>query len=151
MPSLLTPNINNNMNQNFNELLIIDDDSCHNIVCALALKKVFRSSDVNMTCFTDSEEGLEYIMQSAASSKKTILFLDINMPRLNGWQVLERLEQLPRAIRKQLEVYILTASTNERDELRSSKSSMVKKYLQKPLSNHLHSLFANRSLQLSVA
>src|SRR3954467_14798148 len=103
------------MYNDFKELLIIDDDCCHNIVCALTIKKLFRSSDVNFSCFTDSEEGLAYIMQSTASTKKTLLFLDINMPRINGWQVLDRLEQLPRSVKRHLDVYVLTATPNEYD------------------------------------
>jgi CheY-like chemotaxis protein len=90
-------------------------------------------------------------MQSAVPSKKTVLFLDINMPGLNGWQVLAQLEQLPKALRKHLDVYILTTSPNVRDEYRASRSPLVKCYLQKPLSKHLHSIFAGQSLQLSVA
>ena len=135
----------------FKELLIIDDDSCHNIVSALALKKLFRSSNVNFTCFTSSEEGLAYIMKLTASNKKTLLFLDINMPRLNGWQVLERLEQLPRSVKRQLDVFILTAMPNERDKQRALRSSLVKQYLEKPLFHHLQSIFANRTLQLTAA
>src|SRR3954470_22777049 len=95
------PNIN--MYNDFKELLIIDDDCCHNIVCALAIKKLFRSSDVNFTCFTSSEDGLAYIMKTTASNKKTLLFLDINMPRLNGWQMLDQLEQLPRSVKRHLD------------------------------------------------
>jgi CheY-like chemotaxis protein len=139
------------MNSNFTELLIIDDDCCHNILCALALKKIFRSSDVNMTCFTNSEEGLAYLMQSAVSPKKTVLFIDVNMPRLNGWQMLARLEQLPKVLRKHLDVYILTTTPNVHDEYRALKSPLVKQYLEKPISNYLHSIFAERSLQLSFA
>jgi len=139
------------MFNDFKELLIIDDDSCHNIMCALAIKKLFRSSDVNFTCFTNSEEGLAYIMQSTASTKKTLLFLDINMPRLNGWQVLEQLEQLPRSVKRHLDVYILTASPNEIDKQRALKSSLVSQYLEKPLFHHLQSIFAKRTLQLTAA
>jgi CheY-like chemotaxis protein len=140
------------MYQNFDELLIIDDDCCHNIVCALALKKIFRPSNVNLICFTNSEEGLAYMMQSAKGApKKTLLFLDINMPRMNGWEVLSRLEQLPRAVRKSLHVYILTASPNARDEAKALRSSLVKQYLEKPLSEHLHSIFEQRAVQLSAA
>jgi len=138
---------------NFKQLLIIDDDCCHNIICALALKKLFRSSDVNMIGFTNSEEGMEHIMQSTRGTiEKTILFLDINMPRLSGWEILERLEQLPRAVKKQLEVYVITASPNYYDEQKALKSPLVKRYLEKPLSNHLHFIFEKRNmLQLSVA
>jgi CheY-like chemotaxis protein len=136
----------------FKELLIIDDDCCHNIVSALAIKKLFRSSNVNFTCFTSSAEGLAHIMQSTASAKKTLLFLDVNMARLNGWKILEQLDQLPRAVKKHLDVYILTASPNERDRQRALRTSLVKQYLEKPLFQHLHSIFAKRStLQLTAA
>ena len=139
------------MYNDFKELLIIDDDCCHNIVCALEIKKLFRSSDVNFTCFTDSEEGLAYIIKSTASTKKTLLFLDINMPRLNGWQVLDRLEQLPRSVKRYLDVYVLTATPNERDMQRALRNSLVKQYLEKPLFHHLQTIFAKRTLQLTAA
>ena len=140
------------MYQDFNELLIIDDDCCYNIACALALKKIFRSSAVNMICFTNSEEGLTYIQQAAKMSpKKTMLFLDINMPRINGWEVLARLEQLPKTVRKNLDVYIVTTSPNTRDEQRASRSSLVKEYLPKPLSSHLQFIFEQRRVQFSAA
>ena len=62
------------MYNDFKELLIIDDDCCHNIICALAMKKLFRSSDVNFTCFTSSEEGLAYIMNHDCVNQKDITF-----------------------------------------------------------------------------
>ena len=134
------------MNPDFKELLIIDDDSCHNIVCALVIKKLFRTTDVNMIGFTNSEEGVKYITKSYFEEpKKTILFLDINMPGLNGWQVLEKLEQLPKSIRKYLSVYILTSLCNSYDEQKAARSPLVKQYLEKPLSNHLQSIFAKRT------
>ena len=139
------------MFNSFKELLIIDDDCCHNILSALAIKKLFRSSDVNFTCFTSSEEGLAYIIQSTASAKKTLLILDINMSRLNGWQILAQLDQLPRSLRKHLDVCILTASPNERDKQRAFRSSLVKAYLEKPLFQHLHTIFINRTLELTPA
>src|SRR3954469_9800831 len=139
------------MNNHYKELLIIDDDCCYNIVCALALKKLFRSRGINMTCFTNLDEGLDYIVKTAASPDNTLIFLDIDMERMDGWQVLEQLEQLPKPVRKRLDVYIITALANKHDEQRASKSSLVKQYLEKPLLNHLHPIFAKRSLQLSVA
>jgi CheY-like chemotaxis protein len=139
------------MNNYYKELLIIDDDCCYNIVYALALKRLFRSSGINVTCFTNLSEGLDYIAQTAASPDKTLIFLDISMERMDGWQVLEQLEQLPKPVRKRLDVYLITALANKHEEQRALKSSLVKQYLEKPLLNHLHPLFAERSLQLSVA
>ncbi len=104
------------MYNDLKELLIIDDDCGHNIITALVLKKLFHLSDVNFTFFTSSQEGLAYILQSVVSTQRTLLFLDINMPGLNGWQVLEQLEQLPGSVKKYLDVYILTASPNEYDK-----------------------------------
>lgn len=143
------------MPTSYQELLIIDDDCCHNIVCALAIKRILRSSNVSLTGFTNSTEGLEYIIKSFCQQpRKTLLFLDINMPRMNGWDVLQSLEQLPRSIRKYLDVYVITASPNASDKVRACRSPLVKKYLSKPLSDHLHTIFSVasvQSLQLHVA
>ncbi len=150
--ALLISNPNIKMYQEFNELLIINDECCYNIVCALELKKVFRATNINVIGFTNSKEGLAYITRTFnGTPNKTVLFLDINMPHMNGWEVLAQLEQLPRAVRKNLDVYIVTTSPNERDEYRALRSSLVKQYLPKPLSNHLQSIFAQRTLQLTAA
>ncbi len=119
-------------------IVIIDDDSCHNIVCALSLKKFFKTANINVMGFTNAYEGLDHLRSlTGNSASKTILFLDINMPSLSGWEVLAKLEAMPRQVKENLIVYILSSNITASDRATSYAFSFVKGCLEKPLLDHL--------------
>ena len=121
-----------------NDFVIIDDDSCHNIVCALSLKKIFKPVNLNIVGFTDVAEGILYLEKTAmASNAKTVLFLDINMPAMSGWDVLAKIEAMPAAVKSNLIVYMLSASVTMVEKAKAFAHSFVKDCLEKPLSDHL--------------
>jgi two-component system LytT family response regulator len=69
---------------------VIIDDEKHSIeTLALKLEKFCPQVSI-MAKFIDSEEGLEFLREN----KPDLLFLDIEMPRLNGFELLERLEEV---------------------------------------------------------
>ena len=126
------------MHKPINNFVIIDDDSCHNIVCALSLKKIFRPISINIAGFTNVQEGIEYLQNNVFDSgAKMVLFLDINMPSLSGWDVLATLNAMPEDIKTNLIVYMLSGSVSVSDRARSFSFSFVKGCLEKPLSDHL--------------
>lgn len=129
-------------------IIILDDDSLHNTLCILYIKKIFPDIDIDIVGFTNPLEGLDYIQaEYTAHPVETILFLDINMPELNGWQVLEKLNYMPGIV-KWFSIYILSSSVDERDITRAHQIKLVKSYLEKPLANHLANIFS--SLESSV-
>ncbi len=70
---------------------IIIDDERHSVeTLNLKLEKHCPSVEVVST-FTNSVEGLDYLRQSPPE----LLFLDIEMPRLNGFELLEQLGEVP--------------------------------------------------------
>lgn len=126
------------MQKPISNFVIIDDDSCHNIVCALSIKKIFKPVNINITGFTNAADGIAYLQNGISGTKaKTVLFLDINMPGVSGWKVLETLNTLPENIKNNLVVYMLSASVTATDRVRSFSFSFVKDCLEKPLCNHL--------------
>lgn len=83
--------------------------------------------------FLNGEEALEYLMkQSSANSCYTIL-LDINMPVMNGWQLLEELKEQP--IASFIDVAMVTSSIDKRDREKAQEYSMVTAYFTKPFYN----------------
>ena len=119
-------------------IVIIDDDSCHNIVCALSLRKMFKPVNINIVGFTNVYEGIDYLQNHVyGESSKTILFLDINMPSLSGWEVLAKLEAIPKNAKNNLMVYMLSSQVTAADRAKSFSFSCVKSCLEKPLSDHL--------------
>jgi len=64
-----------------------------------------------------------------------VIFLDIDMPLMDGFQFLDEFENLSALTRKKSRIVMLTSSINPQDFNRSKKYNNVKMYLNKPLSH----------------
>ncbi len=127
--------------QNLQRILLIDDDAGNNTVSRIFLKRV--AIETEIVAFTDPELGLEYIASEySARPVTTILLLDINMPVLSGWDVLEKFTQMPENIKKHFTIYILTSSINKDDKDRAAANPLISAYIEKPMSiGLLNSIF----------
>ncbi len=67
--------------------IIVDDDSLNNTICTMILEEAL--GDIEINEFTEPEKALLFIRENVNSP--TILFLDINMPTLNGWEFFRRI------------------------------------------------------------
>ena len=113
-------------------ILLIDDDAGNNTVSRIFLKRVVVETEI--VAFTDPVKGLQYIATEYATKPvKTILLLDINMPVLSGWDVLEQFTEFPDEIKKHFTIYILTSSINIDDKQRAATHPLVNTYIEKPM------------------
>jgi len=62
-----------------------------------------------------------------------IIFIDLNMPAMNGFDFMENFEKLPDDLIGDCKVFMLTTSVDERDIERSQQFKYIVKYLNKPL------------------
>lgn len=122
------------MNRNF---IVVDDDQTNNFLCMKIITTVF--PDSNVQTFSDPETALVYInnMFGNATDGNAVLFLDINMPTLSGWDFLEEFERFDTGIKGQLKIYMLTSSVDERDKDRAAENKNVCGYIEKPLSKEM--------------
>lgn len=112
--------------------LIIDDDPANNILCISSIKKTFAEAEVK--AFTEPEEGINYIEHTYRENPvPTILFLDLNMPTLTGWDVLNRFQNMISSLNS-IKVFILSSSINPADKQRAFENGLVEGFLEKPLS-----------------
>lgn len=114
-------------------ITVIDDDSITNLFCKLIIQQAL-GTNIEIRTFTKPQKALDTIEKEYSNRPvKTILFLDINMPVLNGWEVLEKLEGSEIDIKKYITVYMLSSSVDPRDRMRSEGSPLVKGFIEKPL------------------
>lgn len=84
----------------------------------------------------DGVEALDYLLGTGkhagrdVSIQPAVVFLDINLPKVNGLEVLKRLRNEPRT--RRLPIVMLTSSVEERD-LVASYDLGVNSYIRKPV------------------
>ena len=123
--------------QPIRNFILIDDDPICNLVVSRLIGKVFPG--INIDAFTRSDMGIEYIRDkySGPNADKAILLLDINMPVLSGWDVLDALAVLPAAQTELLTIYILSSSIAHHDKEKARQYPFISAFWTKPLSTEL--------------
>src|ERR1700759_5434178 len=112
-------------------IIVIDDDPIGNKICGHLIKKYLPGIDVSL--FTSPEEGLEFIQSEYTSNPvKTVVLLDLNMPTLNAWEVLEKLEYIAEVVKEYLLIYIFSSSISLNDKTLSSQHPLVTSFVEKP-------------------
>ncbi len=116
------------------KFIVVDDDYINNKLCSYIIKKVFGNSEIK--CFEFPAEGLNFIKSAYSNldvSEQTILFLDINMPEINGWQFLDEFSKLEPHVHDQFTIYIVSSSIDPTDEEKAQQHPFVKGYFPKPI------------------
>lgn len=113
--------------------MVVDDDSVNNLICRKVISRVFPEADIKT--FISPVKALTYIksVYSDSIGKATILFLDVNMPVLSGWDFLEEFEYFDRHIKEQIKIYMLSSSIDIEEVDRANKNINVCGYVEKPL------------------
>lgn len=109
-------------------ILIIDDDPIVNFIHRTIIASEF--DDYPLFCFENGFEAFGHILINP--KKSYLIFLDINMPVMDGWEFLETVCQAD--LSNNLSVHILTSSLDMADIRRAEKYSLFKSFQTKPLS-----------------
>ncbi len=112
--------------------IIVDDDPFNNMLCRMQLEITF--GEVNIDTFEIPEEALTFIESKySEDAKPAILFLDINMPTITGWEFIEQYEKFNATVKKQISIYILSSSVDSRDKEKAGDNKFIKGFMSKPL------------------
>lgn len=108
------------------KVVLIDDDDLINKLHKMLWNKI--SKQVEVISFNDPTKALEYLEDQ--NNRPDLILLDINMPEMNGWQVLDILKEQGSSSL----VMILSSSHNPEDvEKATFYSDLVVDYLVKPV------------------
>ena len=112
-------------------IYIIDDDDIFVFVLRKLLQKSKRFDEV--INIGNGLEAIDLLVNEFETNKKLpdIIFLDLNMPVLDGWQFLDQVEKLP--FTELLRIYIISSSIDVKEIENSKTYSTVKSFVSKPL------------------
>lgn len=110
---------------------IIDDDPLSIFYTKNIL--ILENATQDITSFLCAEAALEALNSCNAENLPATIFLDLNMPTLDGWDFLEALLPLEPRLKNKCTIYILTSSLDPSDLVRMKAYSLVANLIQKPI------------------
>ncbi|WP_405384821.1 response regulator [Maribacter sp. LLG6340-A2] len=122
-------------NQALSVLLIDDSDVDNFINKAIISKEKCVDSIIIKSSGTDALTYLKSIVNTP-ETHPDVIFLDIRMPRMNGFEFLDEYVKLPEEIKIHPQIFILSSSLDPVDSEKAEKYSFIKGHLSKPLAHH---------------
>ena len=112
---------------------IIDDDH----IFVYGVKRIMRELDFDdeLSVYSNGQDALEGISKMLEEKKPlpAIIFLDLNMPIMNGWEFLDDYLKIKDEKTSQTAVYIMSSSVDPRDLVRIKSYKVIKNYILKPV------------------
>ncbi len=133
----LEGNWNRLMSKLVNCVLLIDDDKATNFFNERVVTK--HEGFQQVYTVQSGLAALEYLnaVENNAATKPDLIFLDINMPAMNGWEFLIEFSKLDQRLTEGIKVILLSTSSNPDDVRESAKNHSVDDFINKPLSLNL--------------
>ncbi|AKD55575.1 response regulator [Spirosoma radiotolerans] len=118
-------------------ILLIDDDPDDNFIHQLIIDESDQCDQVRVV--TSGTQALTYLQETSHPeySKPDVLFVDINMPGMNGFEFLAEYQQLDAPLKGQVVVVMLTTSISMLDRQRANALPEINMFRSKPLTTTL--------------
>ncbi|RFM26527.1 response regulator [Deminuibacter soli] len=122
----------------FKTVLLVEDDPITVMVCERIIRMTGFAEQVKSV--TNGQEAMDLIHEQAkhnAEELPQLIFLDINMPVMNGWEFLARFNSISGFFPRQPDIYVLSSTVDPEDYKRAESYSVVKRFISKPLTTEL--------------
>ena len=120
------------MNSNYN-ICVIDDDDIYQFTIVKMLKSIDLNKEISL--FSDGEEALEFLIDNLYNDEELpdIIFLDINMPIMDGFQFMEEYVKIKPKLNKKITIYMVSSSVDPVDIEKAKNISDISDYIIKPI------------------
>ena len=114
------------------KVFIIDDDQISIFFTERSI--LLEGNQFIIQTFLSAEDALELLREVKSEELPDIIFLDLNMPTMDGWEFLEEFKQLPQVdALENCQIYILTSSLDTSDMNKAEEDRFVKGFIHKPI------------------
>jgi CheY-like chemotaxis protein len=123
------------MTKRLNCVMLIDDNPDDNFYHERQIKKSNLVASIIIK--KAAREALNYLKSNDINElmRPDLIFLDINMPGMNGWEFLEEYDKLENKLKSRVVIVMLTTSDNPSDMDRAKHS--VIEFKTKPLTEEM--------------
>lgn len=119
----------------FKKLIFIDDDKATNYFHNIILKQADICEEAIF--FESAVEALEYFKELFQTNDYVLpdyVFLDINMPMMNGWEFINELKKFQ--LDNPIIIIMLTTSLNKTDQEKAEELDLIYEFWNKPLASN---------------
>ncbi len=85
--------------------------------------------------FANGKEALDYLKTNFETDTNYLIFLNIRMPVMDGWEFLDAIRE--EKFLNNLHIFIATSSSNSADKVKAKNYPFIKKFLEKPISRQM--------------
>ena len=119
--------------------LLIEDDDIFNLIHNQLILQSYPTAKI--TIFKYAQQALDYLI-SDSENMPDVIFLDLNMPEMNGFEFIDLLIDHFDQNRITSKLYLVSSTLDHRDKDRAKSYSCVDGLIDKPLTTRLiESLF----------
>lgn len=131
------------MATNFETVMLVDDNKIDAILNKKVLEKDGFSTNIQVyNSALLALKQLESIAENSSIAKPSLIFVDMMMPEMNGFQFIDKFEQLPDSIKETTKIVFMSGSMLSQDQLEKLEhNKYILKFISKPISkNALNSI-----------
>ena len=117
-----------------NCIMLIDDNKVDNFFHERVIKK--NNAAKIVVAKESGYDALDYL-KTGTNTLPNVIFLDINMPGMNGWEFIEAFKDLDTELKKSMVVVMLSTSENPDDKALAESHGILMGYKTKPLNKEV--------------
>jgi CheY-like chemotaxis protein len=115
---------------------VIDDRALDSFICKKTISNILK--DTVIETLNDGKTAIDRLAKLSELKLQLMpdyIFLDINMPDMDGWQILEEFDRLKIFRDKTVHIFILSSSIHVNDIIKSQTYPLVEDFITKPITS----------------